>query len=446
MTTHASLEWQFHVATIPALAAGILTAALAVIFLRVRNGRRDVLALALLLTCEACALLIGSAARGFTHTYPAAVGLALAHAFETLDGWLWACFAMMLLAERTRLPRVLRAFPTYVVPGLAVAALGVLLPHLVYDFSGFVDAGRVADAPPEAWPFAHPQPLVLVDHVSDLAMPVFALVLAWWALRREGSDQWSSILLIALAAVAASAFHSGELVARRVDGLRTATSVGDILGGVTAVIVLGLLGLLLHAGVRGRDERRRLARIGIAFLLLMVGTGVWISLAPTTPLTFSTFVAVVTLTFPVVATYALLRHRLLGLDVKLRFAISRSTIAAAFVATFFIASEGAQIVFGQGNEWVGLFAAGALVFAMAPLQRAAERLAERAVPIAPQAPGSDGSRLDVYRHAVGHALRGRAIAREEEAYLADLATHLGIDYRTALRVRREVEAERETSA
>lgn len=144
-------------------------------------------------------------------------------------------------------------------------------------------------------------------------------------------------------------------------------------------------------------------------------------------------------------TYGVIAGQIEGLDVKIRFAISRSTIAAAFVAAFFVASEGAQILFGQGNEWVGLLAAGALVFAIAPLQRAAERLAERAVPVAPAA-GSlatrAGSRAsDAYREVLRRYLRDGALTRDEERALAILAGELRLDAGRAFELREEVERE-----
>lgn len=82
--------------------------------------------------------------------------------------------------------------------------------------------------------------------------------------------------------------------------------------------------------------------------------------------------------------YALLRHDFLGLDAHIRFGISKTTVAAIFVAVFFIASEAAQAFFGERfqSEYLGIAAAGVLVLAIAPLQRMADRMAERAVPTA----------------------------------------------------------------
>ena len=81
--------------------------------------------------------------------------------------------------------------------------------------------------------------------------------------------------------------------------------------------------------------------------------------------------------------YAILKHQLLGIDVKVRFAIKTSTIAAVFLAVLFVVANIAQnFLGGQYGVVVGGAAAGLLFFAMAPIQRAAERLAEKAVPVA----------------------------------------------------------------
>lgn len=141
--------------------------------------------------------------------------------------------------------------------------------------------------------------------------------------------------------------------------------------------------------------------------------------------------------------YAVVRHQLLGIDVKVRWGISRSTVAAAFVAVFFVASEGAQIAFGQGNEWVGLIAAGGLVFAITPLQRAAERLAQKAVPVASHAGVATAATrgADSFRRAVRLALKDRTLTHDEELDLATVAHDLGLTGPEATRIRLEVERE-----
>jgi hypothetical protein len=141
--------------------------------------------------------------------------------------------------------------------------------------------------------------------------------------------------------------------------------------------------------------------------------------------------------------YAVLRGQIEGLDLKVRFALSKSTIAAVFIAVFFIASEAAQQFFGDtlGSTYVGIGVAGTLVFAMAPLQRAAEKLAAKAVPVSMEstaAPARPDDREDAYRRAVRLALRG-GISRVEDHDLAVLADQLHVGARRALEIREELE-------
>lgn len=150
-----------------------------------------------------------------------------------------------------------------------------------------------------------------------------------------------------------------------------------------------------------------------------------------------------------VLAYAIVRHQILGLDVKVRWTISKGTIAAIFIAVFFIASEAAQEFLGEttGSMYLGIVAAGALVFAIAPIQRAAERLAAAAIPEtgaasqAARADSLDDRYVRAYRAAVAAAINDGQITSDEEHHLAEVAEHLRIGPLQALRIRRDVERE-----
>lgn len=149
--------------------------------------------------------------------------------------------------------------------------------------------------------------------------------------------------------------------------------------------------------------------------------------------------------------HAILRDRLLGIDAKVRFAISKSTIAAIFIAVFFVASEVAQQFFSErtSSTYIGIGIAGTLVFAMAPIQRAAEKLAAKAVPVDASRAGGildsqapllgTRSALRVYERAMRAAAGDGSLTRDEEEHLAHIAHELGISPLDALRVRRAVE-------
>lgn len=121
--------------------------------------------------------------------------------------------------------------------------------------------------------------------------------------------------------------------------------------------------------------------------------------------------------------YGVLRAQMLGLDIKVRFAVRGTTMAAIFVGVFFVVAEAAQQFFGErsGNEFIGILAAGGLVFAFSPLQRLADRVAARAVPHGPPQP-SEAETL--YRNQAELAWMDGAMTRREGLMLRGLAQHL----------------------
>ncbi len=99
-------------------------------------------------------------------------------------------------------------------------------------------------------------------------------------------------------------------------------------------------------------------------------------------------------------------------------------VVGSLVAVFFVVSEGAQTLFGAetGNEYYGIAAAGLLVLGIAPLQRFADRVAEKAVPR--NLPGDTAEAQ--YRMALRIALANGSLNREEERLLAELADRVGL--------------------
>ncbi|MBI4392388.1 MAG: hypothetical protein HY556_01135 [Euryarchaeota archaeon] len=144
-----------------------------------------------------------------------------------------------------------------------------------------------------------------------------------------------------------------------------------------------------------------------------------------------------------VAAYAILRHQLLGLDLKVKWTIKQSTIAAAFIGVFFVVSETAQVVFAESlGTYIGIAAAGLLVFAIAPLQRAAEKVASAAMPgVKSVGEMSSEERARVYREAVAGAWADGNLSREEREMLERLAASLGLDDATTKALERDTHSE-----
>ncbi len=142
--------------------------------------------------------------------------------------------------------------------------------------------------------------------------------------------------------------------------------------------------------------------------------------------------------FTVAVGYAVLSRSVVDLGPRIRWGISQSTIAAIFIAAFFIASEGAQVFFGDvaGSQYMGVMAAGGLVFALAPLQRLASRFAERALP---SELDDEGGMVDVYRRQVRLAWRDGRISTEERAMLRELRRSMKLDADVADRIDEEEE-------
>lgn len=126
--------------------------------------------------------------------------------------------------------------------------------------------------------------------------------------------------------------------------------------------------------------------------------------------------------------YGILRTHLFDIDLKVKWTLRQSTIAAIFVAVFFITSElAATFLSDRMGTVFGIVAAGTLVFALSPLQRAAERLADRAMPDVRATPDYlQFRRFEIYRGAVEHALSDGSVTPDERALLDRLRRDLAI--------------------
>lgn len=137
-------------------------------------------------------------------------------------------------------------------------------------------------------------------------------------------------------------------------------------------------------------------------------------------------------------TYAVLREQVLGLDVKVKWTLKQSTIAGIFLAVIFVVSEGAQLAFGQERAWIGLVAGGALVFALAPLQRFADRVSDKAMPGVKAVSGmTKDQRAHTYRNAAASAWSDGAIDVSERALLDRFRESLSLSAEEAHRIESE---------
>lgn len=152
--------------------------------------------------------------------------------------------------------------------------------------------------------------------------------------------------------------------------------------------------------------------------------------------------------FTLLVGYGILTAQLFDIDVKIKFAVRQSTVAGAFVAVFFVVSEVAQQAFSSRvGSVLGVVAAGLLLFALAPIQRAAERVANAAMPKV------DGSpeylrfkKMEVYRAAAEGVYRDGTVSADERAILDDLRERLGLGTDVGRALESEISTRRAATA
>jgi hypothetical protein len=114
-----------------------------------------------------------------------------------------------------------------------------------------------------------------------------------------------------------------------------------------------------------------------------------------------------------------------------------------FLAVFFVVS---QLIQNYTSSTLGVaggaVAAGLMLFALTPIQKMAERLANAAMPGVSDTPAyREERKKDVYKSALRLALVDRTVTRREEKTLAELAEELGIGAGLALSLREDIERE-----
>lgn len=138
---------------------------------------------------------------------------------------------------------------------------------------------------------------------------------------------------------------------------------------------------------------------------------------------------------PLVA-YGVLRVQLFDIDLRIKRTLKRSTVAAAFVATFFVVSElASNYLSSQLGTVLGVFCTGALVFFLDPIQRTAERLSNAAMPNTHNTPEYETFRkFQVYETALQAALEDGHISKRQRRVLNSMIESMGIDTTIAKRL------------
>ncbi len=165
-----------------------------------------------------------------------------------------------------------------------------------------------------------------------------------------------------------------------------------------------------------------------AFLGVRRGTG-------TTELFFDQLYAGSTLIYIPIVAYGILSVRLLNIRIQVRRGVQRGTLAAVFVALFFLISEGAASLLSErfGNV-VGLLGATVVVFLVSPLHRLIEWLSGQVVPVNEGREYEAYRKLQLYAVAVEDALAYGEIGPAQRSLLDRLRESLAISAEDARRI------------
>ncbi len=227
------------------------------------------------------------------------------------------------------------------------------------------------------------------------------VIVLWGSLKVGGTILYASLVILFLFALVASldAWRSAEGMARaRAGTFAIAFGVRDVCWG----LVYGWATIALWQGKYAIVDPNASTA---PFLIYALGT---------------------LLAVPLIA-YGILKSQLFDIDLKIQWTIRQSTIAAAFVAVFYVVTEGADRLFeAELGAWVGLLASALLIFFLAPLQRFAEHFAGAVMPNTSDTPEYAAYRkMQVYEAVLTEALPG-GISAKERALLNHLRESLGV--------------------
>lgn len=295
-------------------------------------------------------------------------------------------------------------------------------------------------------------PLVFVYNLWTVGMGVMCVVLAH-EIRRAPAGAYRRSLLLVFAGYSIYAMQwavslgLNDVMGRLrgnvwPNGYDRTVYLLDELSGVLAFVGIAML---LPEMRTGRPERASVAAaVGAGLLSGAAAVATFVFGAPvlpedTTSLAQSNLDSAAAFLLPLLIAYALVKHQLFDIDVKLRWTVSRGTLAAVFLGVFFVAAELAQNFLSNEYGWaLGGLTAGLLLFAISPIQRVAERVASVAVPTVLT---RDEKKRDLYGLAVSVALADGLVTREEERHLARLAEELHLGHAEALEIRERLERE-----
>ncbi len=214
---------------------------------------------------------------------------------------------------------------------------------------------------------------------------------------------------------------------------------------ILALMFLAALTLAMQAIFVARTQlaRRRAILFAIAFGLrdvvwgFVYSSGIFGFFRETAlqDLIRNQFYAGSTLVYIPIVAYGILSVRLLNIKVHVRRGVQRGTLAAVFVALFFLISEGAATFLSDRfGTIVGLLGATLIVFLVAPLHRLTEWLSGQVVHVSAGSEYQAYRKLQMYAVAVEDALAYGDVGPAQRTLLDRLRESLDISIEDAGRI------------
>lgn len=133
--------------------------------------------------------------------------------------------------------------------------------------------------------------------------------------------------------------------------------------------------------------------------------------------------------------YGILRHQIFGIELKLKFAVEKSTVAAVFAVGFLMVSEVVERVVGIEGTLFGLGAAVAIGLVFRRIEALAEAVADRLMPGVENTPSYRADRRRaLYQAAVEAAIHDRRVTDRERDVLSRLQAELELSTQEAAEI------------
>lgn len=300
----------------------------------------------------------------------------------------------------------------------------------------------------------HAGPLLAFAGLKPLLQASVAMTLAVDVARGAAGVRSKAVALVALAFGLLATFDSGLGVSNILAGPSAESyepegwiAINRFLQVPALVIALGALGLLFRTSPW--DLEKRTTRSLLAAAVVAVGLSILriVSTEGTDGYQFGTFLAGSWRTLmPMVVVYALLRHRLFDIDLRVRSSVAFALVAIVFGSTYFLVSEGLEaVVSSRYGTLGGLAAAGLLTLLAKPITGLARRIAKVVVPGIHGLSDPDGAAA-IYRAQFLIFNEDGFLTAKERRLLDHLRRHLKVRASEAARIEQEVAAQASNSS